>query len=154
MPDLRLIVYLLLLSTVLPYALWKGGSPERWIASMLMCAAWGSWLVVSSGGDSFRTIELGVAVIDAALLVGMLMVTVHADRYWTLWITAFQIIQLLAHVPEILVPELLPEIYGLIISVWSYPMLLILLAGTWRHRQRINRFGSDRPWSDFSMQQG
>lgn len=154
MPDLRLIVYLFLLSTVLPYALWKGGSPERWIATMLLGAAWGSWLVVSSGGDSFRTIEFGVAVIDAALLVGMLAVTVHADRYWTLWITAFQIIQVLAHVPEILVPELLPEIYGLIISVWSYPMLLILLAGTWRHRQRINRFGSDRPWSDFSVQQG
>lgn len=149
---MRLILFLILLSTVLPYALWKGGGPERWVAAMLLVAAACSWLVVSAGGEAFQSMEIGIALVDAVLLVGMLTVAMNADRYWTLWITAFQIIQVLAHLPELLIPQLLPQIYGLIISVWGYPMLLILFAGTWRHQQRISRYGSDRHWSDFSVQ--
>lgn len=150
---MRLILFLSLLSTVLTFALWKGGAPERWMAFLLALASAATWMLVSSGDEIFTSVEIGIAMVDAALLAGMFIVALHADRYWTIWITAFQIIQVFAHLPEILIPQLLPWVYGLIISVWSYPMLLILFAGTVRHRQRISRFGSDRHWSDYSLQQ-
>jgi hypothetical protein len=148
----RLIFFLILLFTVLIYALWKGGAPERWIAVQLIVAMIASLAVVSGGDAAFRTIEIETAIVDSILFAGMLVVALHADRYWTLWITAFQLIQVLAHLPEILVPQLLPEVYGLIISVWSYPMLLLLFAGTYRHQQRVMRFGNDKSWSNFSQQ--
>ncbi len=149
---MRLLVFLVLLSLVLAFALWKGGAPERFVATFLGTAAVATWLVVSSGDEVFQSMEIGIAVVDLCLFAGMLIIALHADRYWTLWITAFQLIQVLAHLPEILVPQLLPEVYGLIISVWSYPMLLLLFAGTYRHQQRVTRFGSDKSWSNFSQQ--
>ena len=30
---------------------------------------------------------------------------------------------------------------------WSYPMLLLIVLGTFRHQQRLARFGADRSWS-------
>lgn len=148
---MRLIVFLVLLFTVLGYALWKGGAPERWIAVQLIAAMIASLAVVSEGDAAFQSMEIGTAIVDSILFAGMLIVALHADRYWTLWITAFQLIQLLAHLPQILVPQLLPEVYGLIISVWSYPMLLLLFVGTYRHQQRVTRFGNDESWSSFSQ---
>jgi hypothetical protein len=92
-------------------------------------------------------------LVDTAMLVTIVALALYADRFWPLWLAAFQVIQVVAHVPELLIPQLLPTAYGLIISVWAYPMLVILAIGTWRHRQRIKLFGKDASWSSFSPQQ-
>jgi len=49
-----------------------------------------------------------------------------------------------------LIPELLPQAYFVIAAIWAYPMLIVLTIGTYRHQQRLRRFGVDRSWSDFS----
>jgi len=61
-----------------------------------------------------------------------------------------QIIQVLSHIPKIIIPELLPQAYFVIAAIWAYPMLIVLAIGTYRHQQRLQRYGADRSWSDFS----
>jgi uncharacterized membrane protein len=148
---MRMLVFLVVLSISLLAAFWKGGQPERFMALVIGFAIALSWALASNEDELFIQVEVGVMVIDGVALFCMAAITLHADRYWPIWITAFQIIQLLAHLPEILIPQLLPSVYGLMISVWSYPMLLILLAGTVRHQQRIRLYGNDRAWSEFSV---
>ena len=51
-----------------------------------------------------------------------------------------QIIQVLSHIPKMLIPELLPQAYFVIGAIWAYPMLIVLTIGTYRHL--IDEFGS------------
>jgi len=53
----------------------------------------------------------------------------------------------------IVIPELLPQAYFVIAAIWAYPMLIVLAIGTYRHQQRLQRYGVDRSWSDFSALQ-
>jgi hypothetical protein len=41
--------------------------------------------------------------------------------------------------------ELLPQAYAAATKSWSYPILLILLIGTWRRQQRHRRRDDARP---------
>ena len=50
--------------------------------------------------------------------------------------------------------KLLPRVHLVIISLWVYPMLIILVIGTWRHVHRTKVHGTDKSWSDFSQLQG
>ncbi len=61
-----------------------------------------------------------------------------------------QVIQVLSHIPMMLIPDLLPQAYYVIAAFWVYPMLIVLTIGTYRHQQRLRRFGVDRSWSDYS----
>ena len=37
--------------------------------------------------------------------------------------------------------------YAFVLGFWGYLMLFILALGTWRHQQRLAKFGADRSWS-------
>lgn len=40
--------------------------------------------------------------------------------------------------------------YAFALAVWSYPMLFLLVLGTWNHQRRLTRSGVDKSWSSFS----
>jgi hypothetical protein len=44
-------------------------------------------------------------------------------------------------------PDVLTWHYAVIMSIWSYPILAIMVLGTWRHQQRVARSGDDPSWS-------
>jgi hypothetical protein len=37
--------------------------------------------------------------------------------------------------------------YAVMMAIWSYPMVLALALGTWRHRCRLKADGHDRAWT-------
>jgi hypothetical protein len=43
-------------------------------------------------------------------------------------------------------PIVMPYAYATILAIWSYPMLLLLIAATFRHQRRIAKIGSDPSW--------
>lgn len=145
---MRLIVVafnLLLLSSCM-YAFWRGGAPERLTALAFLLAAAGTLLLHLPRTTEFDDLEVGVLLVDAALLAFLVGLSVRANRYWPLWVTAIHISTLAVHLAKALNPALVWPVYATAASVASIPMILILWIGTMRHQQRLKRLGSDAPW--------
>jgi len=132
------------------YAAIKGGQPERRAVMIFILGIILTIIAASSSEQRFAQPEVGILVTDLAMLSAFVVLALKAERYWTLWICSMQIIQVLSHIPKIIIPELLPQAYFVIAAIWAYPMLIVLAIGTYRHQQRLQRYGADRSWSDFS----
>lgn len=144
------ILYYSLLVVCWVYALIRGGAPERVGATILAIGSIVSISVVSGPANRFGTVETGVFLADVATLVGFLILALHAERYWPLWLTAFQAIGTAGHAVKLMDPGMIREAYAFILALWSYPLLFLIALGTYRHQQRLARFGADKSWSSFS----
>lgn len=119
---------------------------------MIFIVGFAMSVIAASPSDSrFAEPEVGIFIVDLIMLSAFVMLALHAERYWTLWVCSMQVIQVLSHIPKMIIPELLPQAYFVIAAIWAYPMLIVLAVGTYRHQQRLRLFGADRSWSDFSI---
>jgi hypothetical protein len=124
----------LLVSCVIAW--FRGGDPEKKAAIMLFLAALLSWIVVERGENMFSHVEWRLFLVDLALAIALLVLAISADRYWPMWLTAFQIVSLLMHPAFGLSQSKMAFAYAIAAIAWSYPMLMILIVGTIRHRRR------------------
>lgn len=144
------LLFLVLLTLSVGYALLKGGTPERLVALTIIAASAATIATSAPAPQRYSSVDVGVLITDFIMMLALVALELKAERFWTLWVAAFQVMQFASHIPEILVPDLLPVTYKVVISIWSYPMLILLAAGTYRHDQRKRLYGKDRSWSDFS----
>lgn len=151
--DLRASLVALLLRFWVPlllvclYAIRRGGVPERIAGWMLLIAAIATVFVRSEFRVRYGYVQASVAAIDVTLLIGLVILAVKADRRWPMLLTALHAVTVLGHVGKLLNPELLRLGYAVMIALPTLPGLLVLAAGTWRHRSRVRRFGTDPSWS-------
>jgi hypothetical protein len=143
----KLVVFYVLLLACCGYALLRGGGPERIGASFY---AVGTGLTILARGEAairYGSLEVGPLIVDLAALISFLVLALYARRFWPLWMTAFQAIGTAGHLAKLADPEMIRWAYAFLLGIWSYPMLLLLALGTWRHQQRLKHFGSDPAWS-------
>jgi len=145
--PMNILVYGLLLAGCWGYALWRGGAPERIGATILGIGSVLTAMAASNVAISFKSVETGILVVDLAASVAFLALALRADRFWPLWVAAFQILGTAGHGVKYVDPEVLRRTYAFIIVFWSYLMIALLVIGTWRHQQRVARLGSDHSWS-------
>ena len=138
--------YTLLLLCCL-YALLKGGAPEKIGTAILAVGSVLSLAARSSPATRFGSVETGIFLIDVACLLAFILLALRAQRYWPLWIAGLQLIGTAGHAVKLMDPEIMRRAYAIVLVFWSYPMLLILVLGTFRHQQRLAKFGVDRSWS-------
>jgi hypothetical protein len=143
------IFYAILLSCCL-YAALRGGAPEKIGAAIFAAATILSTIAMSGRGYRYEWVEVGVFVVDVATMAALLGLALQADRFWTLWVAALQIIGTAGHAVKLADPTLVPSGYAMAMALWSYPMLLLLVLGTWNHRRRLARNGADPSWSTSS----
>lgn len=129
------------------YAWWRGGHPERLVAVMLLAAAGATVLAYSPFQRRFVSVEYGVLAVDLVLLVTLCAIALYANRYWPLGIASLHLAAMIAHLGKLLEYSMSGWGYAFLLKLWAYPMLLTLVLGTMRHRQRVNRYGVDRSWS-------
>jgi hypothetical protein len=144
------IVFWSLTALCCGYACLRGGAPERIGAATIVG---GSLLTVAAGSawaDRFEYVEVGIFLVDVTVLGAFVALSVTADRFWPLWVSALQALAVLTHIARALEPNLMPWAYGVTLAMGVYPMLLLIAWGTWRHRHRLARYGADRSWSSFS----
>lgn len=144
------IAFLLLLVGCCSYALVAGGGPERLGASLYALACLATVVAASAPPIRFRSVEVGVLLVDATIFFAFCILAVRANRFWPIWVSSFLGLGVLGHLARWLGPEVIPWAYAAILSIWSYPILLLIALGTWNHRKRLARFGVDRSWSSFS----
>ena len=140
-------LFLALLVICCGYALLRGGACERLTAALYLLAyAVGFMLPRLDTPGAARTVAAGFYGLDAILLVALTVVAVYATRFWPLYLAGFQGAAVIAHTAKLLDPSMLGFGYALQIRGWAYPMLIMLAIGTWRHRKRLRRGGSDPSW--------
>lgn len=147
---LRLIFFNLLLFGCFFYAWLRGGGPEKAASAILLVGSLVTPLLLSQFAVRFTSVEVGVLGVDTIVLAGLLLVALFAERYWPLWVVALHIVGIAAHGVRMVDPTIMRWAYGFALAFWSYPMLLLIIFGTWRHQQRLARFGADKSWSSFS----
>jgi hypothetical protein len=140
------VVFNILLFVSCGFALFRGGKPERIGALLLATAAILSGIVVQ-WDQAYRHTEWGVFAIDLALLLGLLILALKANRYWPLWLTSFQLVTIWSHLAVGMFATTMPLAYAIASMAWSYPMLIMLAFAARRHHQRRVQFGADPSWS-------
>ena len=125
-------IFRILLVLVVLYAFLKGGREERFAGALCLAGAILSKVAVSPLAERYGEMEMGVLLVDVSLFVGFVAIALRSERFWPLWIAGLQLTTIVGHFLKIVNDELFYRSYGAAIGVWSYPILLILLIGTWR----------------------
>lgn len=139
------LAYNLLLGVSCLYALLRGGGPERVCATAFLVATLLTVLVVRPASIRFASTDLGILAVDGALLILLAAVAILANRLWPMAMAAMQLVEVAGHVARAS-PIVMPYAYATILAIWSYPMLLLLSAATYRHQRRLAKVGSDPSW--------
>lgn len=90
--------------------------------------------------------ELGVFGVDVLVFVAFVILAARANRFWPIWVGALLGLGVLGHLARWAGPEVIPWAYAVILSIWSYPILLIIAVGTFLHQRRLKRDGVDPDW--------
>lgn len=147
--DSRALVQDILAWTICIAALVWGGAPERAVASV--------WLVffeLLPGGYALATgsnlrpegVDPFFAIVDLAAVISWIAIALYANRNYTLWIAAMQVLAMTAHLARGLVEAISPVAYVTMVAVPGWFQLLLLAAGLGRHIVRKRRFGEYRDW--------
>jgi len=146
-PMLRILLFDALLIGCCGYALARGGPPERIVGGSLLAAYAGTVASYSDLAERFYRLEINIFAVDVTLLLVLVAVALRADRGWPLLLAGLQLDSVGAHLLKLLDVAMIRVTYALMIAIWSYPMLIALAVGTWRHRRRLAAQGYDRAWS-------
>jgi hypothetical protein len=141
--------FALLLACTL-YAFAAGGTPERIGAAAYALACIASHLVYSAPPIKFRSVEVGVLIVDIIVFVAFIVLALRANRYWPIWVSGLLGLGVLAHLARWAGSGTMPWAYQMVLVIWSYPILALMALGTFNHQRRLTRFGSDPSWSSSS----
>lgn len=130
------ILYITLLTFTCAYALYRGGRYERIAALICIVATIATVSVNSPLSHRYVGIEGGALAVDIAALAAFVAIALQSDRFWPLWVAGLQLTTSLAHFLKAIEPSLIPQAYGAAVRFWSYPILLIIIIGTWRSQRR------------------
>ncbi len=144
---LRLYLFAAFLVLTSGYALWRGGAPERIVATALVSAYVVTVMSWSPLPARFYGLELNVFATDLVLFGLLMVVALRADRGWPLLVAALQLDAVGAHFVKLIAPDTIRVAYALLITIWSWPIQLILAVATWRHAARVAASGGDRAWA-------
>lgn len=142
------VVFDALLVVSCSYALWRGGGPERAIAAVFVAGVAASHFALTvDDAKRFSSVESGVAIVDCVAIGVLVLIALVADRFWTLGFAGAQLLGTAGHLLKFADPHVTRWGYAFAIAFVSYPMIALLVIGTFNHRRRLKRFGHDRSWS-------
>jgi hypothetical protein len=131
------ILYWTLLILTCGYALTRGRKDERIVAGVCVIASVVTAFVLSSWRHRYTGVETGELLVDVGTLAAFVFVALRSDRFWPLWVAGLQLTTSMSHMLKAVDLGLGPQAYAAAEKFWSYPILLILAAGTWRGHRRM-----------------
>jgi hypothetical protein len=122
------------------YALWRGRGDEKIAASVCLGATIVTQLVMPPQALRYSNLDFQLILIDLAVLAVFVAIALRSERFWPLWVAGLQLTISISHLLKAVDQELMPRAYAAAAVLWSYPILLIIVAGTWRqHRRRLRK---------------
>lgn len=133
---------------LLAAALRWGAGPERLVAATIcsITLADKAYHLIFGSGVELGSINVGHFVIDAAACCSLIFIALAANRMYTLWIGAFQILALLSHPVRLVAQQVSPIAYAIMQIAPSYFQIGLLAGGIWLHHRRSRANGTYRSW--------
>ena len=147
-------LFLVLLIACCAYAFVRGGAPERIGMAVYAAGSVLTYVAVSAPPIRFKGVEVGVFIIDVCVLISFTVLALRANRFWPIWVSALQGLGVLGSLAMLLHPRVIPWAYAVVLSIWSYPILLLMATGTHFHQRRLKRSGADPSWTPSSAPPG
>jgi hypothetical protein len=119
-----------LLALAIAPAVWRGGWPERLAAGAMIAAWFGSGLV--QNGMQLWGLQIGVMLVDVALLVVLLIIALCSNRWWPMWACGFHGLGVLLHLAALLDAKVWGRAVFIAGTVFSVLTLLALFVGALR----------------------
>jgi hypothetical protein len=132
---------------------WRwGAAPERAVGTTLLAIPLADLVyhALFGRGTELVGVDIGHFLIDFAAATALTLVALYANRMYTLWLGAFQLLALTSHLVREIAPQISPIAYATMQIAPSYFQIAILWLGIWQHRRRLRTFGRYRSWSSFS----
>ena len=121
------------------YAWLRGRSEERIAATICLLATVATHFLISPLHERYTGVETGLLLIDMAVLAAFVAIALVSSRFWPLWAAGFQLTVSMSHMMKAVDFALLPKVYAAAAIFWSYPILLVILVGTWRTSRKTTR---------------
>ena len=147
-------LFLVLLIACCAYAFVRGGAPERIGMAVYAAGSVLTYVAVSAPPIRFKGVEVGVFIIDVCVLISFIVIALRANRFWPIWVSALQGLGVLGSLAMLLHPRVIPWAYAVVLSIWSYPILLLIAVGTHFHQRRLKRNDADPSWTPSSAPPG
>lgn len=122
-----------ILAVAVGAALRWGGKAERRAALIYAAACCLEVLLWSSITSRWSHIEIGVAIVDVGLAIGLTVLTIRYGLIWLYAVTAIQILMALSHVIKLILPNISRMTYSILDGAGGYPQVLLLILGTVLH---------------------
>jgi hypothetical protein len=139
-----------LLALCVAYALAAGGAPEKAGAIVYALSVVATHILLTAHLGHWRGIEFGVFTVDLVIFALFCILAARDNRFWPIWVSALLGLGVLGHLARWGGPDVIWYAYAVVLTIWSYPILAILALGTFNHRRRLARFGTDPSWSSSS----
>ena len=138
-------------------ALIWGGGPEKaaalvWIVFFEFLTA----VYMVTTGEQFQAENLDTffAAVDIMAAACWITIALFANRNYTLWIAAMQVLAMTAHLARGLVEAISPLAYVTMVAVPGWLQLMFLAAGIACHAMREHKHGHYRDWRLSEMPAG
>ncbi len=126
-----------------------GRGPEKAVALIFV----GLFVVVhvpyhwlTDATSLYDNIDIFHAGLDLVAAAGFIAVALYANRNYTLWIAAFQVVALTAHLVSGMVQVVTPLAYAIMVIAPAYFQMILMAGGLLFHMRRERRFGEYREW--------
>ena len=147
--DYRIIVQNVLAFVLIAVAFVWGGGPERAVAA--------TWLIVFEiagrirralldGGAQLSDVDIYIASADVVAGICWIGIALYANRNYTMWIAAMQVLAISAHVARGLAEAISPIGYVIMVVAPGWFQLFFLAGGLILHIRRKRRLGPYRDW--------
>lgn len=126
-----------ILLSICAYAWLRGRTEERIAATTCLLATIATHFVISPLHERYTEVETGLLLIDLAVLASFVAIALVSSRFWPLWAAGLQLTVSMSHMLKGIDLALLPKAYAAAAVFWSYPILLVILVGTWRTKGKV-----------------
>ena len=121
------------------YALLFGGWEGRCTTLVVLLASLGTmaanwWTSIHDRSGFWTSTNALVLLVDLATFLAMYAIVSRSDKWWTIWVAAFQFNSVVAHVATIINPDFSALIYQGYEGLWAIPLLLVMVLGIRRDR--------------------
>jgi hypothetical protein len=127
------------------YALLLGGWEGRWTTLIIILASLATLLanhLMRSYWSHLFWVDTNLAVlaIDLVTFLAMYVIAAKSMRWWPIWVAAFQLNSVVAHVATTVDPAFSAIVYQGYEGMWAIPGQLVMIFGIYRDRLRKTHY--------------
>ncbi len=132
------VIFWLFASLSCGFVLLHGEADGKKAAGSFGVAVVMTWLAQTLDTE-WRQTHWPLLAVDTGYLVAAYVFALRSDRYWPMWITAFQLLTVASHLATIIAPDFIPKVYSAIATMWVVPLLLSMVSGVYLDHRELRR---------------